>query len=273
MVAVIPLADLPSALSAVCNDHQSFKLLCKHSDAAKYGVPMRLSTFEKLIPLCDCLQMKQVIEEFLTPAGEEFNTRQNITALLSMYPKGKFALENTPYVSALIRAFGRLPEEHMPVLLEAMSQNKPEYAHAAAHMHEGNSDAALAILEGEEIGRLEKQYVPKNNADYKDGILNKLHGGGLVLEALPIELRAGIEKTVRSVYTKLSRDEHDVSGDVDEERLEKAVNIVTGGMVEYDRPGLNGKPGANLPTFGFEIDLGWNDEPAKPQERKEDETE
>ncbi len=33
------------------------------------------------------------------------------------------------------------------------------------------------------------------------------------------------------------------------------------------------KPGANLPTFGFEIDLGWNDEPAKSQERKEDETE
>lgn len=123
-----------------------------------------------------------------------------------------------------------------PRLLAQIAPKKPEYAHAAAIFAE-NPVVASDIMLGVEIGQLEKQYVPKPSKWQESYNTAIPHGA---FDAVSTQDRAGIEATVKALYTKFARDAADTSGDVDSDALSRAIEAVTGGLVEYDAYNFQG---------------------------------
>ncbi len=137
---------------------------------------------------------------------------------------------------ALLGALSDGTGDHLPSVLAALAADKPEYAHAAAMAEKGYGNASRVILEGEEVARLQKQYLPKIDGGYRDALQTALPP--MAMEAFTPEFRSGLEKTVKAVYAKLSSDVEDATKALDTDRLEEAVKIVTGGFVTYDRDGM-----------------------------------
>jgi hypothetical protein len=100
---------LPNLLEKQCQQSSSFRMLVEQSQGAAVGVPLRLGTYEPLIPENDCLQMDQVLEKYLLPIGDSTEAKQSVASMLLLYSTGNKALKNTHYVNGLISMFARFP--------------------------------------------------------------------------------------------------------------------------------------------------------------------
>ena len=156
--------------------------------------------------------------------------------------------------AALIGGLQATMGERWPAAIQELQAGglPPEAGHAAA-IGQRNGDHAMTVLEGWDVRRLEPQFNPTNDTVLRDAMNT----------ALPPQALAGfspafskdLRDTVMSAYAKLAKDAGDVSKITDNDRLKQAVDMVTGGVVEYDRPGLGGtNPKTIAPVPGMTSD-------------------
>ena len=140
--------------------------------------------------------------------------------------------EKAAIMAALTVGFG---EKHLPAILKSVAADDPEFAHAGViGLQDGN--AAKAIIVGQEIRKLEPQYVPTQDSTYRSEYQRAMPPEAM--RGFGPDFTKGMEDTVLSVYANLSRQADDNSKTIDGDRLQEAVRIVTGGIVEYDRNGI-----------------------------------
>lgn len=138
------------------------------------------------------------------------------------------ATEKTALLVTLTSGFGA---KHLPAVLASVSQSDPVFAQAGV-IGQQDPQAARTIIEGQEIRKFESQYLPTRDEDYREDYKGALPPE--VLRGFSPELTKGIEETVLSAYAALARKAGATSKKADADRLEEAVRLVTGGVVEYN---------------------------------------
>lgn len=93
---------------------------------------------------------------------------------------------------------------------------------------EGDEHAASMILAGQKTIEQNKAILPTGD-DFKAGIMSRLGGA----YAASPQHWAAISEGVRAAYAGLSQLEGDTTGILSDDRLDRAVTSVTGGLVEY----------------------------------------
>jgi hypothetical protein len=124
---------------------------------------------------------------------------------------------------------GSLPEAQFLGVVEAIAPSSPAFV-AAAALSRQSPEAADAVLHGEEVRKAMPAAAP---AEAKlSRALDDTFG---TLFANSPKTRAITEAGIRAAYTRLAAEEGDSSGDVanNPDRLERAVTLVTGGVVSY----------------------------------------
>lgn len=111
---------------------------------------------------------------------------------------------------------------------------------------EGDRDAARLMLSGQKVLEANKEVLPSGN-DFKAGLQERL---GAAYAASPAH-GAAIMEGVKAAYAGLAQREGDLSGELDGKRLDKAVELVTGGLVEFGDDILQA-PARGVDTDRFE---------------------
>ena len=130
---------------------------------------------------------------------------------------------------ALISSFGQLSKSTLNATLKQLGNDATTQPLAmAAMVAMSNPDAAKMIAEGQALLKAE----PKLGAD-KD--LREMQWA----KTLPIadmknpEMRGAISESVNAVYASLSAKDNDMSGSFKKDRYDKAVGLVTGGVLDF----------------------------------------
>ena len=130
---------------------------------------------------------------------------------------------------ALISSFGQLSKPTLQATLKQLGSDATTRPLAmAAQVAANNPEAAKAIVEGQALLKAE----PKLGAD-KD--LRETQWA----KTLPIadlkdpEVRGAISESVNAVYASMSAKDNDMSGAFKKDRYEKAVQMVTGGVLDF----------------------------------------
>ncbi len=200
-------------------------------DPIKYGVEHGISN---LAPLDMSDPVKMVADR--VNAAMNFSERMGVpvdTALTSEEAElitseldAMTTIDRAAMLGKMLDGAGSRPD----LILSAVAKKRPEYAHAGAVFAKAPKTAA-DILAGVEIAQTNKQFAP-SPAKWKEGYSATIPAGAM--DGIDWETRAGIESTIRALYTKFAADANDTSGEVDGDALEQAVNEVTGGFVQYD---------------------------------------
>jgi len=141
--------------------------------------------------------------------------------------------------AALLDGLQATMGEHWPTALrELQAAGLPPEAGHAAVIAQHNADRAMTVLEGWDVRRLEPQFNPTNDTVLRDAMNTAIPPQALA--GFSPEFSKGLRDTVMSAYAKLAKDAGDVSKMTNTDRLQQAIDMVTGGIVEYDRPGLGG---------------------------------
>jgi len=119
-------------------------------------------------------------------------------------------------------------QKQAAAVFEALDkQNHTQMALAGVLMKD-SPQAARAVAQGDIAAASTPAMVPPK-ADFQSdlpGLLGNAYGIGT-------RARATIEDGIKAAYVGLSADAGDASGVLDRDRLEKAVNLVTGGLVKW----------------------------------------
>lgn len=143
--------------------------------------------------------------------------------------KGLMAYGNSEQKLALISSFGQLSKPTLDATLKQLGNDTTTQPLAmAAMVAMSNPEAAKMIAEGQALLRAE----PKLGAD-KD--LRETQWA----KTLPIadlkdpEIRGAISESVNAVYASMSAKDNDMSGAFKKDRYDKAVQLVTGGVLDF----------------------------------------
>jgi hypothetical protein len=124
-----------------------------------------------------------------------------------------------------------VPPGRLPAVLEQVAGKRPVMAMAARLIGEA-PEMARSIVAGDAALAADKRYAPAD-ADFRDPYYGVDGYLGDALAGAP-EARALVMDAVRARYADLSAAVGDTSQERDDDRLEKAVADVTGGIVEWN---------------------------------------
>ncbi len=114
--------------------------------------------------------------------------------------------------------------------LEQMDKGgETAYALAGGLVVDGAPEVAELVLNGREVIAADRTVLPKDQ-DLRLTINDALRGA---YAASPVH-RAAIVDGVKAVYASLSQAAGDFTGELDDGRLERAIDEVTGGVIEFD---------------------------------------
>ena len=126
-----------------------------------------------------------------------------------------------------------LPADQFRAVLEKVAGKSAPTVAFAAGLGAADRDAAEQVLKGLDLARADPKLLPKQDADWR-GIVSR--GLGEAFGHMPGYLQAARGAT-RAAYAALAAAEGDLTGELDEDRLRRAIGLVTGGLVEWrDRP-------------------------------------
>jgi len=124
------------------------------------------------------------------------------------------------------------PETYMATLNSIASKGEGKAAAAAGALVGQNPEAAEGILRGTALLRENPLFAPKKNDDNTAAINDILP---------PTAFAAGLEGSrqtlldaARARYADLSSQAGDISGDLNDARMQQAISEVTGGLVEFN---------------------------------------
>jgi len=132
-------------------------------------------------------------------------------------------------LNAITSGFGNSSIE---VLKQLDKKNHTLFAHAGALVVDGAPEVARLAIIGNEQAKLNKSVMPKDS-DMMTTVNDYL---GSVFVANP-KHQASVVQTAKAVYAGLAIEAGDVSGIVDTDLLESALEQVTGGILEIEADG------------------------------------
>ena len=151
--------------------------------------------------------------------------------------------------STRARILGTLAEsldaDHLAVTTEKFAGDLPELAWAA-NLHRQNQDIATSIVRGATILETQKGVGPSNSADFRAAVDEYL---GTAMSRT-FETRHAVLKAALAHYADVSAQAGNTSGIFDQDRLERAIDAVTGGVVTWRGQKLIA-PQYGMTTSGF----------------------
>ena len=115
------------------------------------------------------------------------------------------------------------------VLQQFDKQGASQLALVGGLVYDGAAPAANLVLRGAELARENKDLMPKDT-DFKPIIDDYL---GTAYVSNP-KHRAAVIQAAKSAYVQMAADAGDTSGIADTQRMEEALALVTGGVIEWD---------------------------------------
>ncbi len=122
-----------------------------------------------------------------------------------------------------------LPPAQFRAVLEKVTGKTAPTVALAAGLSSEDRVVAERILKGLELARADPKLLPQQDADWRETVSRDL---GRAFGHLPGYLQAA-RGAVRATYAALSAEEGDLTATLDEDRLQRAIELVTGGLVEW----------------------------------------
>lgn len=156
------------------------------------------------IPLLTSLEQKQ-----LTDAFGQMNAQEKVAVLGSIV--GGLGTDSVNTLNSLSKKGGSM------------------MALGGQLVMDGAPEAAESIFMGQQVMTQMKEIMPKDT-DFNLELNTQL---GTAYSGNPLQ-RKTISQAAKAVYADLARRDGDLSGVIDSSRVEEAVNLVTGGLINYE---------------------------------------
>lgn len=156
------------------------------------------------VPLLTSLEQKQLVAQF-----NEMPANQKVAV-----------------VGNMVSGLGK---DSITTLNSISKKNGATLALSGQLFMDGAPEVAESIFLGQEVMTNNKEIMPKES----ELNLSISTNVGTAYSGNPLQ-RKTVTSAIKAVYADLSRQEGDLSGVVDEARMEEATNMVTGGLIKYE---------------------------------------
>jgi hypothetical protein len=168
--------------------------------------------------------------------------------------------------SGIYGTIAQLPEDIRNATLKKLGGNEPKsmVEAAAGSLMAADPTVAASIFRGQNAIDIDKGYVPTKGSEaaaFDEGIGKAMPAGTFSLAARtdpagPYAVATGM---IKARYADLSAQSNDTTGKLNSDRLQKAVNDVTGGVLEHNGGNLIA-PARSMPQAVFDrVMAGIND--------------
>lgn len=196
--------------------------------------------------MADRLLQARKVEAHYPSAGTVVPFRENELADL----KARWDTGNADSRSALLGTLSDgMDGKHYLATLAKIAPDNPVFGWAGGLWKE-NPDIARSIMRGVDALAADKAFAPKAGDTLNATIADKL---GSAMSGLPAAREAAIKATMAR-YADLASQAGDNSGILDDDRFDRALNDVTGGIAEWRGAKLVLPPGMDEPTFANALD-------------------
>lgn len=134
--------------------------------------------------------------------------------------------QKTALVSNIVRSLGK---DSIKTLNSLSAKNGATLALGGQLVMDGAPEVAESIFLGQQVMLNNKEIMPKES-DFSMELETNL---GTAYMQNPLQ-RATVSKAIKAVYADLSRNDGDLSGVMDSDRMKKATEMVTGGLINYE---------------------------------------
>ena len=195
---------------------------------AKPPAPLDFSNFQALeAGIVERGQMTTLIGSRTGEVQRSAFSAGDITQISTVWNSG-----DSDQRTALLGALGKLPDQQLEPTLRAIAKDKETGSLAfIAGMWREAPDAARAVMRGQSALAVNPKLAPESEAWAK---AVETHLPLSLTAPERVEARSRIDNAVRATYAGLSARNGDASADLNDDRMEEAIKIVTGGLVEHN---------------------------------------
>lgn len=172
-------------------------------------------------------------------------TRDEIAGLKNAYDRAD-AAGRTVILGRLAKG---LDGDRLTSTLKEVAGERPVFAWAGG-LFKTNPDVALSVVRGEAVMAADKKTVPSVDQAFQSAVTDYL---GEAMAVTP-QARAAAVQAAMARYADLSATAGDLSGTLDEDRLEQALSDVTGGVGRWNGRKVVLPPGVDEERFETLLD-------------------